>query len=504
MAQWDTLVDGALASLAARRVLLNTRLIALPPPPPPSETSFAGPGPGTRATVEIQVDRASIRQWLAASQCPIYTSASQPCRSMPHFYLLVTILNERCGGLTYVHTFVQFWLDGEVSSQEEEGEVSSQEEEGELNRELILFSGNDYMCLSSHPAVREAAVKVLISFASRTVAAAQEYGMGPRGSSLICGYTTYHKLVEESLAKLQRKEDCLLCPTGFSANTALMSALGSISSLLAAGRKPTQDERIAIFSDALNHASTIDGIRLVERQHQAAAFVYKHSDMSHLNFLLLFSMDGDFALLPQLVELRKKHGFLLVVDDAHGTLVCGENGGGIPELFGCEDDIDICVGSLSKGAGCQGGFIACSTRWKRLILSRGRSFIFSTALPLPVVASVHAAVHVAKKERWRRSVIWEHVRYFASLTKLNVTSPIIVIIVGSEEAAVKAHRHLLRSGFLVQPIRPPVVPPNSSRLRITLSCAHTSDDIRRLVDALAPWLPTLQYAEQGCASVSRL
>uniref|UniRef100_A0A8R7TWV0 serine C-palmitoyltransferase n=1 Tax=Triticum urartu TaxID=4572 RepID=A0A8R7TWV0_TRIUA len=453
MAQWDALVDGALASLAARRLLFNTRLIALAPPPPaPSETSFAGPGPWDRATVEIQVDRTSIQQWLAAN-----------------------------------------------------GEVSSQEDD-EASRELILFSGNDYMCLSSHPAVREAAVK-----------AAQEYGMGPRGSSLICGYTTYHKLVEESLAKLQKKEDCLLCPTGFSANTALMTALGSISSLLAAGRKPAEDERIAIFSDALNHASTIDGIRLVERQHQAVAFVYKHCDMSHLDFLLsscpmekkvvvtdsLFSMDGDFAPLPQLVKLRNKYGFLLVVDDAHGTLLCGENGGGIPELFGCEDDIDICVGSLSKGVGCQGGFIACSTRWKRLILSRGRSFIFSTALPVPVVASVHAAIHVSRKERWRRSVIWEHVQYFASLTKLKVTSPIIVILVGSEEAAVKAHRHLLRSGFLVQPIRPPVVPPNSSRLRITLSSAHTSDDIRRLVDALAPWLPA-QHAEQGCASVSRL
>ncbi|EMS67301.1 8-amino-7-oxononanoate synthase [Triticum urartu] len=408
MAQWDALVDGALASLAARRLLFNTRLIALAPPPPaPSETSFAGPGPWDRATVEIQVDRTSIQQWLAAN-----------------------------------------------------GEVSSQEDD-EASRELILFSGNDYMCLSSHPAVREAAVKVLtISFAIRTIAAAQEYGMGPRGSSLICGYTTYHKLVEESLAKLQKKEDCLLCPTGFSANTALMTALGSISSLLAAGRKPAEDERIAIFSDALNHASTIDGIRLVERQHQAVAFVYKHCDMSHLDFLLsscpmekkvvvtdrqahgtllcgengggipelfgceddidicvgslskgvgcqggfiacsLFSMDGDFAPLPQLVKLRNKYGFLLVVDDAHGTLLCGENGGGIPELFGCEDDIDICVGSLSKGVGCQGGFIAC-------------------------------------------------------------------------------------------------------RLRITLSSAHTSDDIRRLVDALAPWLPA-QHAEQGCASVSRL
>lgn len=451
-APWDELVDAALARLSARKLLFNTRLITLAPPPPPSET-FAGPEHWDRATVEVHVDRASLEQWLTAN-----------------------------------------------------GETMSIQDDDEVSRKLILFSGNDYMCLSSHPAVRQAAVK-----------AAQEYGMGPRGSSLICGYTTYHKLVEEQLAELQKKEDCLLCPTGFSANTAVMTALGSIASLLAAGRKPAQDDRVAIFSDALNHASTIDGIRLVERQHEAVAFVYKHCDMSHLEFLLsscpmekkvvvtdsLFSMDGDFTPLPQLVELRKKYGFLLVVDDAHGTLVCGDNGGGIPEQFGCEADIDICLGSLSKGVGCQGGFIACSTRWKRLILSRGRSFIFSTALPVPIVASVHAAMYVSKEERWRRSVIWGHVQYFASLTKLNVTSPVIVVLVGSEEAAVKAHRHLLGCGFLVQPIRPPVVPPNSSRLRITLSAAHSSDDIKRLVDALTPWLPT-KHAEQIDPSASRL
>jgi len=324
-------------------------------------------------------------------------------------------------------------------------------------------------------------------------------------------------LVEESLAELKKKEDCLLCPTGFSANMAVMTALGSISSLLAVGRKPAEDERIVIFSDALNHASIIDGIRLLERQQEALVFVYKHCNTSHLEFLLsscsmekkvvvtdsLFSMDGDFAPFPELVKLRRKYGFLLVIDDAHGTLVCGENGGGAAELFDCENDIDISVGTLSKAAGCQGGFIACSTRWKSLIQSRGRSFIFSTALPVPVVASVHAALYVSRKEVWRRSVVWRHVQYFASLTKVDITSPIISIVVGSEQAALRAGRHLLRSGFHVTPIRPPTVPPNSCRLRITLSASHSSDDIKRLVDALTPWLPD-KHAEQSYAAVSKL
>ncbi|KAK3157132.1 hypothetical protein QOZ80_2AG0116610 [Eleusine coracana subsp. coracana] len=447
MAQWDALVDAALARLAARSLLRATRPIALAPPPVALRT-FPGPGPWDRAAVEIRLDRATLQEWLA-----------------------------------------------------EGGEASVNSEESDGN--LILFSGNDYIGLSSHPAIREAAVT-----------AAQEYGMGPRGSALICGYTTYHKLVEESLAELKKKEDCLLCPTGFSANMAVMTALGSISSLLAVGRKPAEDERIAIFSDALNHASIIDGLRLVERQQEAVVFVYKHCDMSHLDSLLsscsldkkvvvtdsLFSMDGDFAPFSELVKLRRKYGFLLVIDDAHGTLVCGENGGGVPELFECENDIDICVGTLSKAAGCQGGFVACSTRWKKLIESRGRSFIFSTALPVPVVASVHAALYVSRKERWRRSVIWRHVEHFASLTKLNITSPIISIIVGSEEAALRAGRHLLRSGFHVTPIRPPTVPPNSCRLRITLSASHSSDDIKRLIHALTPWLPVKHDESYAIAS----
>ncbi|GJN20683.1 hypothetical protein PR202_gb08086 [Eleusine coracana subsp. coracana] len=262
MATWDMLVDDALASLAARRLLFNTRLLALPPPSVPSKT-FNGPGPWDRATVEIQLNHASLKQWLT--------------------------------------------INGVESGHLEDG----------VNPK-----------------------------------AAQEYGMGPRGSSLICGYTTYHKLVEESLAELQKKEDCILCPTGFSANTALMTALGSISSLLSVGRKLAKDERIAIFSDALNHASTIDGIRLVERTHEAVAFVYKHCDMLHLDALLS----------------------------------------------------------------------SCSMSRKVVVTDR------------------YSAIYVSKKEIWRRSVIWDHVRYFASLTNLDITSPIILIEVGSEEAVLNATR----------------------------------------------------------------
>ncbi|KAG4155343.1 hypothetical protein ERO13_D03G106400v2 [Gossypium hirsutum] len=358
-------------------------------------------------------------------------------------------------------------------------------------KRLLLFSGNDYLGLSSHPAVRRAAAE-----------AARDYGMGPRGSPLICGYTYHHRLLESSLASLKKKEDCLLCPTGFSANMALMVALGNLASLLAAGNVPVKDEKIAIFSDELNHASIIDGIRLAERQRSVEFFVYKHCNMSHLRALLsnckmkkkvvvtdsLFSMDGDFAPMLELVELRRKHNLLLVIDDAHGTFVCGNSGGGVAEEFECERDVDICIGTLSKAAGCHGGFIACSKRWKQLIQSRGRSFIFSTATPVPIAAAGHAAVIVAKRETWRRRELWNRVEDFRALTGIAISSPIISLIVGSEEKALKASRELLKSGFHVTAIRPPTVPPNSCRLRIALSAAHTTDDLRKLTSALSSYI----------------
>ncbi|KAG0453970.1 hypothetical protein HPP92_025274 [Vanilla planifolia] len=349
---------------------------------------------------------------------------------------------------------------------------------------MLLFSGNDYLGLSTHPEVRTSAAK-----------AATEHGMGTRGSFLVCGYTNYHRLLETSLAELKRKEDCLLCPTGFAANMAFMSALGSISSLSVDGRKPSKAEKVAVFSDALNHASIIDGIRLAERLGEIEVFIYRHCDMDHLNTLLsscktskksvitdsLFSMDGDFVPLVELVQLRLKTW-------AHATLVCGQNGGGAAEMFNCESDVDICIGSLSKAVGCLGGFIACSKNWKQLIQSRGRSFIFSTALPIPVAAASYAALRVARKESWRRRAIWDRVHEFRSLTGFAVTSPIISIVLGSEESALLASRHMLMSGFHISAIRPPAVPSNLCRLRITLSAAHTTNDIKRLVATLSHWI----------------
>ncbi|KAJ7539695.1 hypothetical protein O6H91_11G105600 [Diphasiastrum complanatum] len=351
------------------------------------------------------------------------------------------------------------------------------------SHKLLLFSGNDYLGLSTHPSVRCATAK-----------AALEFGMGPRGSPLICGYTYHHRLLESALADLKKTEECLLCPTGFAANMAVLTALASSVS--------PEKSKIAVFSDSLNHASIIDGIRISQRQTDAEVYVYRHKDMVHLDNLLsktrlarkvvitdsLFSMDGDLAPMVKLVELRKKHRFLLVIDDAHGTLVCGHNGGGVAEAFHVEDAIDIHVGTLSKAVGCQGGFIATSQKWKKWIESKGRSFIFSTSLPVPLVAAAHVAIMVAQEEKWRQQAVWKRVKQLSDALGFQFTSPIVPILIGDAEQTLAASRHLLRAGFHVTAIRPPTVPDNECRLRITLTAAHSTADVKALVAAILAWL----------------
>ncbi|GMP69849.1 hypothetical protein CsSME_00028947 [Camellia sinensis var. sinensis] len=439
MSLWDQWVEEAVSKLESLKLLRSLRPIHLPinEQSKPIDTqmknasnydefeAFDGLRQWDRASVEVVIADSTFQRWV---------------REVPS-----------CGD------------DADCGNQEAETGACPQK-----FRKLLLFSGNDYLGLSSHPTVSTAAAK-----------AALAHGMGPRGSALICGYTSYHGLLESCLADLKKKEDCLLCPTGFSANMALMTTLGNLGSLLAKARKPLKDERVAIFSDALNHASIIDGIRLAERQGNAEVLVYRHCDMSHLNELLfsctmkkkvvvtdsLFSMDGDFAPMSELVKLRKRHGFLLVIDDAHGTFICGKNGGGVAEEFNCESDVDICIGTLSKAAGCHGGFY-----------------------------NLAAAVIVAKKETWRRRAIWNRVQDFQALTGIPITSPIISLVVGSEEKALQASRHLLKSGFHVTAIRPPTVPPNSCRLRVTLSAAHTLDDLKKLTTALSECINLPRYA----------
>ncbi|CAI5961039.1 unnamed protein product [Closterium sp. NIES-64] len=416
------------------------------------------------------------------------------------------------------------------------------------------------------------------------VEAAWQQGMGPRASALVTGFTTEHEGLEHDIARLKGTQACLLCPTGFAANLAVLASLAPVprskskdrsnsrngsdsndrrgNGAIAAGSECAsrsensssssgsfrgsggdrsvghgqrrterveegrvdslssigESDSLAVFSDELNHASIIDALRLLLPRSErgsagegragggavaaVALHVYRHNDMTHLDQLLtassatrklvvtdsLFSMDGDFAPLPALAALKAKHGFLLVLDEAHATLVCGSTGGGAAEEMGVKPAVDVHVGTLSKAVGCLGGYIACSAPLRDFFASRGRSFIFSTALPVPVVAAARAALAVAAEERWRQRAVWRRVKQLGEGLGVTFTSPICPIVLGSADLALQASRHLLLSGFHVPAIRPPTVAPGSSRLRVALSASHTPAHVNALITALRPIL----------------
>jgi len=343
-------------------------------------------------------------------------------------------------------------------------------------RSVVLFSSNDYLGLSAHPEVRSAAAE-----------AANGVGGGPRGSPLICGYTAAHQALEEDVAELKGCEAGLLFSTGYGANLGVMTALAGPGTV--------------VFSDELNHASIVDGCRLA-RLSGAEVEVYPHRDAEALEELMrasraqrhlivtdaVFSMDGDLAPLPDLVEVRERYGALLVVDEAHGSLVFGEDGGGLAQHFGVGEQIDVHVGTLSKAAGALGGFVATSARVRDWLLNRARTYIYSTAPSLPVVEAARAGIRIARRDPGLRRRLWDRVAQFGALVDAEPSSPIVPIVLGDERRALEASRHLLEQDLHVVAVRPPTVPPGTSRLRIALSAAHTQEDIEALATALRPYL----------------
>jgi 8-amino-7-oxononanoate synthase len=373
------------------------------------------------------------------------------------------------------------WLHGELTGRRERSLLrdlrpfgAESPVRGRLaGRPVVVFAGNDYLGLSAHPAVRAAAS-----------AAAAEHGMGPRAAPLVCGHCEQHAALEEELATLTGGEAALLFASGWSANTGVLSALAG--------------EDLAIFSDALNHASIVDGCRLAARR-GAAVQVYRHADLGHLDALLqacerprrlvvtdgVFSMDGTLAPLPALVTIKQRHGALLAVDEAHGTLVLGARGGGAGEALGVAGQVDLHVGTLSKAVGALGGFVVCSRELRALLLNAARPFVFSTALPLPVVAAARAALVVRATEPALVERLFAAVRRLAPLLGAEGATPILPLLLGDEGAALEASAALLARGWWVPAIRPPTVPAGTSRLRVTLSAAHRADEVDGLASAMA-------------------
>lgn len=345
-------------------------------------------------------------------------------------------------------------------------------------RELVNFSSNDYLGLASDPRLAAAAAR-----------AARRHGCGSGASALVSGHLPPLRSLERDLAAWEGAEAALVLSSGYAAN------LGVLTSLAGPGD--------AIFSDALNHASLIDGCRLS----RARVHVYRHGDMGHLEDLLcreggaarrrflvtdtVFSMDGDLAPLGELAALAQRHDALLVIDEAHATGVLGVGGCGLSTTLSVEEAPErVTVGTLSKALGAQGGFVCGSRRLIDYLVNVARPYVFSTALAPPIAAAARRAVRIVIDEPERRQRLLDLAeRLRAGLRDLGFPPTasrcqIVPIIVGGPREAVAWSRRLEERGLLVPAIRPPSVPDGTSRLRISLTAAHTTDDVEQLLDAL--------------------
>ncbi len=332
------------------------------------------------------------------------------------------------------------------------------------SRDYLNFSSNDYLNLAADPRLVRAARS-----------AARRFGCGAGASPLVSGYLSPLRALERALAEWEQTEASLVFSSGFAANLALVSSL--------AGRED------AIFSDELNHASLIDGSRLS----RARVLVYRHRDANHLDDLLkrekarrriivsdsVFSMDGDLAPLPELYDLVRRHDAILLLDEAHATGLLGANGRGVAEVMPPPADLDpdcvIRVGTLSKALGAQGGFVSGSRRLIDWLVNVARPYIFSTALTPASAAAARCAVAVVQAEPWRR----QHV--LALSARLGGGVPIVPIVVGTAQNALRLSARLRRRGLFVPAIRPPSVPEGTARLRISLSAGHKMEDVEQLL-----------------------
>ncbi len=350
-------------------------------------------------------------------------------------------------------------------------------------RHVTAFCSNDYLGLAQDPRVAEA-------FAQ----AARECGTGSGASHLITGHHREHHRLEEALAEFTGRERALLFSTGYMAN------LGLARALIGPGD--------AVFEDRLNHASLLDAGRLTGAQFLR----YAHGDAAALESSLalrtsglrlvltdgVFSMDGDLAPLPALAAACGRHDALLAVDDAHGLGVIGATGRGSVEHFGLGlAEVPALVGTLGKAFGSFGAFVAGSETLVEYLVQRARTYIYTTALPPAVAAATRRALEIALGEPWRRERVLAHAARFRRLARearielMASDTPIQPVVLGDPHRAVAASAALLERGLLVTAIRPPTVPPGTSRLRITFSAAHEEDDVDRLVTALAEVLAAL-------------
>jgi glycine C-acetyltransferase len=342
-------------------------------------------------------------------------------------------------------------------------------------REVINFSSNNYLGIANHPALAEAAKQAI-----------DRYGCGSGASRLISGNMSLHEELETRLAQFKGTDAALVFNSGFQANTGIIATLAG--------------EGDVILSDQLNHASIIDGCRLARAQ----TVVYAHSDLDQLEAKLkttrharrrllvtesIFSMDGDEAPLTDIVELAERYDAIVMVDEAHATGVFGGTGAGVVSKHGLGDRVFVQMGTLGKALGGFGAYVAGSRALRELLINRCRSFIFTTALPPAIMAMAIAAIELIAREPERRERLWENCRLLSDGLKrlgfeLNdLQSPILPVILGDTQTCMQFSQNLLEHGVFVQGIRPPTVPPGTSRLRITAMATHERRHIEKALEA---------------------
>jgi len=347
-------------------------------------------------------------------------------------------------------------------------------------REVVNLSSNNYLGLANHPKVKQAALDSI-----------EKWGVGAGAVRWIGGTMSVHQELEERLAKFKHTEAVLVFTGGFTANSGCIPAVVT--------------DKDVIISDELNHASIIDGVRLsTARYKKSEGFVYAHKDMGQLEEILsktqdfekrmiitdgVFSMDGDIAPLPRIVELAEKYNAFVMVDDAHASGVLGEKGAGSTSHFNLYGRVDIQLGTLSKALGVVGGYIAGSAVLKDWLINRGRPYLFSTAHPPMVAAALIAALDVMENDPEPMKRLWDNTRWWknalaeAGFDTMGSETPITPVYVGDEKAAQEMERLLWEEGVYALAIVYPTVAKGKARLRTMPSAAHTLDDLEFALNA---------------------
>ena len=347
-------------------------------------------------------------------------------------------------------------------------------------KEVVNLSSNNYLGLANHPKVRQTALEAI-----------EKWGVGAGAVRWIGGTMSVHDELEERLAKFKKVESVLAFTSGFTANS------GCIPAVLT--------DKDVVISDELNHASMIDGVRLSPaRYKKSEGFVFGHKDMGQLEEILtktqnfekrmiitdgVFSMDGDIAPLPAIVELAEKYNAFVMVDDAHASGVLGKNGAGTASHFDLYGRVDIQLGTLSKALGAVGGYIAGSKNLKEWLINRGRPYLFSTALPPMVAAALIAALNVMENDPEPMKRLWDNTRWWknalneAGFDTMGSETPITPVYVGDEGEAQAMERMLWDEGVYALSIVFPTVGRGKARIRTMPSAAHTQEDLEFALDA---------------------